>query len=117
VARRGALDKTWCKPALLLEPSPTPRPREAAIRHETPQLTMEQAAQRVQSQLPGTRAVAGGVRPYLLPRSDTLGGAEQRVPVIVEVVRIARPYFIGPLTVEHNLDAATGCQFHQVEPC
>src|SRR3989442_673529 len=44
------------------------------------------------------------------------GAAEQRVPMVVEIARIAREDFIRPLAVEHDLDAGARGQFHQVEP-
>ena len=47
---------------------------------------------------------------------DTLTGAEQRIPIVVEVVRIARQSLIRPLAVEHHLHAVGCCQLHEVEP-
>src|SRR5438034_5484837 len=88
------LEQIWCKPALVLEAAPPPPAREAAIRRETPQFLVEQATQGAQEQLRGAGPVPGGVLLDLVPRSGDLGGAEQRVPVVGEVARIARQDFI-----------------------
>ena len=110
------LEQIWCKPALVLEAAPPPPAREAAIRRETPQFLVEQATQGAQEQRPGAGPVPGGVLLYLVPRSGDLGGAEQRVPVVGEVARIARQDFVRSLTVQYDLDAIARCQLHEVEP-
>ena len=77
---------------------------------------VEQARQLVQEQLPSIDATLGGVGTHLVPRPGGPGVAEQRVPMVVEIARIAREDFIRPLAVEHDLDAVARGQLHQVEP-
>src|SRR2546427_7182967 len=76
VARNQTLDQSRRKPALVLEVSPTPVARKAAIWLETPQLMVDQGGHGAQEQVSATDAVPGGVLLYLVPRSDALGGAE-----------------------------------------
>src|SRR5205823_12151742 len=109
------LEQRRCKPALLLEAAPTSPAREAAIRRETPQLLVEQAAQGAEEQARGAGLVPSRVFSYLVPCSGDLGSAEQGAPVIVEVARIARQDFVRSLAVQHDLDAVARCQFHEVE--
>jgi hypothetical protein len=55
-----------------------------------------------------------GVCGHLLPCATQLSGAQQRIPRIAEVVRIAPDGFIGPLTIQDHLDAVVRREAHQL---
>src|ERR1044071_4751503 len=93
----------------------SPSGHQAAIRPYPPQLMVEQAAQGVEEQSPRAGVAAGGKGAYLVPCVSDARAPEQRVPVVVEVARIAGQRFIRSLAVQHHFDAVGLGQLHEVE--